>query len=55
MTLFQKEHVRRASEGKSYSKIADCLGKSENTIKSYCQRNKLSHMDDNPTVEQVDI
>ena len=42
MTLFQKEQVERMrSEGKSYSKIAACLGLSENTIKSYCQRNNL--------------
>jgi len=29
------------NEGKSYSKIAVCLGLSENTIKSYCKRNNL--------------
>ncbi|KGK85876.1 hypothetical protein DP73_17760 [Desulfosporosinus sp. HMP52] len=53
MTLFQKEHVQRMrSEGKSYSKIADCLGISENTIKSYCQRNKLSSI---PTTRKEDV
>lgn len=42
MTLFQKGHVlRMRSEGKSYSKIAAYLGISENTIKSFCQRNNL--------------
>ncbi|WP_088227363.1 helix-turn-helix domain-containing protein [Desulfosporosinus sp. FKB] len=42
MTLFQKECIQRMrNEGKSYSKIADRLGISENTIKSYCQRNNL--------------
>ncbi|MHB8076674.1 hypothetical protein [Desulfosporosinus fructosivorans] len=56
MTLFQKEQVRRMrSEGISYSKIADCLGISENTIKSYCQRNKLSGMVATPKAEQADI
>ena len=42
MTLFQKEQVRRLrTEGMGYSKIAARLGISENTIKSYCKRNKL--------------
>lgn len=56
MTLFQKEQVRRMrNEGKSYSKIAVCLGISENTIKSYCQRNNIGGMNATSKAEQSDI
>ena len=56
MTIFQKEQLRcLRSEGKSYSKIADCLGISENTIKSYCQRNNLRGMHATSKAEQVYI
>ena len=56
MTLFQKEQVRRMrSEGKSYSTIASCLGISENTIKSFSQRNNLGGMNATLKVDQVDI
>ena len=56
MTLFQKEQVRRMrGEGKSYSKIATCLGISENTIKSYCQRNNLGGINDTSKAGQADI
>ena len=42
MTSLQKEQVRRMRrEGISYSKIAESLGLSENTVKSYCKRNNL--------------
>jgi len=38
----QKETVHRMrEEGQSYTKIADLLGISENTVKSYCRRNSL--------------
>lgn len=56
MTLFQKEQVRRMRcEGKSYSIIAGCLGISENTIKSFSQRNNLGGMNANSKAEQEDI
>ena len=42
MNVIQKEKIRRLRyEGASYSKIAHCLGLSENTVKSYCKRNQL--------------
>lgn len=38
----QKEAIQQLrANGKSYTKIADTLGISENTIKSYCRRNNL--------------
>jgi hypothetical protein len=38
----QKEAIRLLrTEGQSYTKIADTLGISENTVKSYCRRNNL--------------
>ena len=38
----QKEDIRRMrEEGQSYTKIAELLGISENTVKSYCRRNSL--------------
>ena len=38
----QKEDIRQMrAEGHSYAKIADRLGISENTVKSYCRRNNL--------------
>ena len=51
MTGLQKEHIasmRRA--GKSYAAIAEALGLSRNTIKSYCQRNlcEKHHNEDGP-------
>lgn len=42
-------------EGKSYSKIAGCLGISENTIKSFCQRNNLGGMNATSKTEQANI
>ena len=42
MTLIQKNITKdMRSDGKSYAEIADWLGLSKNTIKSYCQRNNL--------------
>ena len=42
MTLIQKNITKDMREvGKSYAEIADWLGLSKNTIKSYCQRNSL--------------
>ncbi len=56
MTLYQKEQLRRMrSEGKSYTKIAACLGLSENTIKSFCQRNNLGGMSATIKAKQADI
>lgn len=56
MTIFQREQVQRMrSGGISYSKIAVCLGISENTIKSYCQRNNLGGMNATLKAEQEDI
>lgn len=38
----QKEAIRQLRQaGQSYAKIADLLGISENTVKSYCRRNEL--------------
>lgn len=38
----QQEAIQQMrKEGQSYTKIADHLGISENTIKSYCRRNNL--------------
>ena len=55
MTSYQKEHVHRMrSEGMSYSKIAACLGLSENTIKSYCKRNNLGSVSVAPKIQQPD-
>lgn len=42
MKFQQKEAIRQLrAEGQSYTKIADTLGISENTVKSYCRRNNL--------------
>jgi len=42
MTLIQKNITKDMREGgKSYAEIADWLGLSKNTVKSYCQRNNL--------------
>ena len=42
MNTLQKDAIQQLRiEGKSYAKIADVLGISENTIKSYCRRNNL--------------
>ena len=39
MTKLQKEHIiNLRSQGESYSNIADALGISKNTVKSFCQR-----------------
>ncbi|MFX4263135.1 RNA polymerase subunit sigma-70 [Pelotomaculum propionicicum] len=54
-TLFQKEQVRRLrTEGMGYSKIAACLGISENTVKSHCKRNNLSGVMAASNPEQCD-
>lgn len=38
----QKEAIQQLrEEGQSYSRIAELLGISDNTVKSYCRRNKL--------------
>lgn len=43
MTALQKERiVLLRSQGESYARIADVLGISENTVKSYCRRNNVS-------------
>jgi len=53
MTTFQKERVAELrSRGESYAKIAAAIGLSENTVKSFCQRNKLGgkqSFDGNPS------
>ena len=42
MTLIQKKIIAEMrSDGASYTEIATTLGLSKNTVKSYCQRNKL--------------
>jgi len=42
MNQLQKEAINKLRTiGHSYNKIANLLGISENTIKSYCRRNKL--------------
>ena len=42
MTLIQKNITKdMRTNGKSYAEIADWLGLSKNTVKSYCQRNNL--------------
>ncbi len=42
MTNSQKEEIRQLrTEGKTYEKIAVCLGLSVNTVKAFCQRNQL--------------
>jgi len=42
MNGLQKEQIALLrAEGKSYTKIADTLGLSINTVKSYCRRNNL--------------
>ena len=49
MDVKQKErvaHMRLAGWG--YSKIAQALGISKNTIKSYCKRNRLSGRQESP-------
>jgi len=44
MTLTQKNIIKNMREdGKSYDEIAKWLDISINTVKSHCQRNKLSH------------
>lgn len=49
MTDLQKLQIRQLrNEGKSYSKIAAELGVSENTIKSYCRRNKIGKVAETP-------
>ncbi len=43
MTEHQKQQIQRMRvDGISYSKISESLSISENTIKSYCKRNKLA-------------
>jgi hypothetical protein len=42
MTALQKENIKiLRGKGESYAKIAAALGISENTVKSFCRRNKL--------------
>ena len=42
MNQQQKDAIHELrAKGQSYTKIADMLGISENTIQSYCRRNKL--------------
>lgn len=42
MTALQKERIALLrSQGDSYARIADTLGISENTVKSYCRRNNI--------------
>jgi protein-arginine kinase activator protein McsA len=43
MNKTQKEQIKRLRlEGFGYIKVAQALGLSENTVKSYCRRNNLS-------------
>jgi len=47
MTTEHKEKIQQMrQEGQSYSQISATLGISENTIKSYCRRNKLAAFKD---------
>ena len=50
MNAIQKEQIAELKgQGESYSKISGLLGISENTIKSYCRRNKLTESLNNPS------
>lgn len=52
MTDIQKEQIRRLrGEGVSYSKIADILDMPSNTVKSFCNRNKLNSILNNANVK----
>ena len=43
MNYLQKEQIRKLrKEGLGYIKVAQALGISENTVKSYCRRNNLA-------------
>ena len=43
MNKIQKEQIKRLRlDGLGYIKVAQALGLSENTVKSYCRRNNLS-------------
>ncbi len=43
MTTQQKEQITiLRSQGNSYTRIANTLGLSENTVKSYCRRNGIT-------------
>lgn len=43
MTTQQKEQIALLrSQGESYARIADSMGLSENTVKSYCRRNGIT-------------
>lgn len=49
MTTDQKETIHQLRcEGKGYTQIASFLGISENTIKSFCRRNRLQQHDITP-------
>jgi endogenous inhibitor of DNA gyrase (YacG/DUF329 family) len=49
----QVSHMR--NEGYGYSRIAQALGISENTVKSYCKRNQLGGRTDNPSLKTGDF
>jgi len=52
MTLFQKEQISHMRcEGVGYTKIANSLGLSENTIKSYCRRNNIGSCNNRRVLE----
>ena len=47
----QRQQVRKLrAEGYSYSKVAQALGLSENTIKTFCRRNGLGGVVESPVV-----
>ena len=47
----KKQISRMRHEGFGYSKIAQALGISENTVKSYCKRNRLGGRADSPAAD----
>ena len=54
MTYQEKEKIRNLrGEGISYSQIADTLGISQNTVKSFCRRNNLGGVGGN-IISQAD-
>lgn len=52
MTYQQKEKIRQLrGDGFSYSRIAETLGISENTVKSFCRRNNLGGVSMENTIQ----
>lgn len=51
----QRQQVRRLrAEGYSYGKVAQALGLSENTIKTFCRRNGLGGVLETPSAVTMD-